>query len=223
MVLLHGLEHDRIPPVVSTDGDALADVRAHQRSLRVLADTLRTSGFAAVPARVGGGERLHRFERESTGGKVIIDVLAPEGLGPKTDLTTVPPGRTIEVPGGRQALNRSEPVRVRHLERSAAMLRPNLLGAIVGKATACRLPHGDTDRHYRDLAFLLSLVEDAAPLAAEVHSKKPGARKDRSRLAGAADLLDEQYAWAWALLADEADRAQGRDVFAQLLTAPARH
>ena len=29
-----------------------------------------------------------------------IDVLAPEGLGDCTDLTTTPPGRTLQVPGG---------------------------------------------------------------------------------------------------------------------------
>lgn len=42
------------------------------------------------------------------------DVLAPEGHGPRADLTTTPPGRTLEVPGGTQALIRTEliPVRV---------------------------------------------------------------------------------------------------------------
>lgn len=35
---------------------------------------------------------------------VSIDVLAPEGLGSRTDLTTTPPGRTLQVPGGTQAL-----------------------------------------------------------------------------------------------------------------------
>jgi hypothetical protein len=33
-----------------------------------------------------------------------VDILAPAGLWPKPDLTTTPPGRTIEVFGGKNAL-----------------------------------------------------------------------------------------------------------------------
>ena len=42
---------------------------------------------------------------------LAIDVLAPEGVGARADLSTEAPGRTIEVPGGTQAL---QPRRRRH-------------------------------------------------------------------------------------------------------------
>ena len=48
----------------------------------------------------------HRFRR----GAASIDVLAPEGLGERTDLTITPPGHTLQVPGGTQALQRAERV-----------------------------------------------------------------------------------------------------------------
>jgi len=43
---------------------------------------------------------------------VIIDLLAPEGVGEHADLTTTAPGRTLQVPGGTQALSRTELVTV---------------------------------------------------------------------------------------------------------------
>src|SRR6266568_5172900 len=58
----------------------------------------------ASPDQIG-----HRFIRPATGGpgKVAFDVLGPEGLGPRASLVTVPPNRTIQVPGSVQALRRS--------------------------------------------------------------------------------------------------------------------
>lgn len=74
----------------------------------------------------------HRYQR----GGVSVDVLAPEGLGPRTDLTTTPPDRTLQVPGGTQALDRTEFVPVVFGDRQGLVARPSLLGAIVGKAVA---------------------------------------------------------------------------------------
>jgi hypothetical protein len=36
MVLLHALEHGQTPPVVSQDGDMLADIRAEQAALKAI-------------------------------------------------------------------------------------------------------------------------------------------------------------------------------------------
>jgi hypothetical protein len=91
--------------------------------------------------------------------QLAVDVLAPEGVGERADLTTTKPGRTLEVPGGSQALERTERIAILHEGREGSVSRPTLHGAIVGKAAACGLP-GDPARHLRDLAFLCSLVED---------------------------------------------------------------
>ena len=40
----------------------------------------------------------HRYVRRGTMRPVTVDVLAPEGLGPRADLTTTRPGRTILTP-----------------------------------------------------------------------------------------------------------------------------
>lgn len=216
MVLLHAIEHDRMPPVISTDGDALADVRAKQASLRLLSEWLVANGFTAIRAPGVRGQRTHRFEREGELGPVVIDLLAPEGLGQKADLTTIHPGRTIAVPGGSQALTRTEFVDVEHNGRVATLGRPNLLGAIIAKAAACALPRGNGDRHYRDLAFLLTLVDDVAPMADELAALRPTA-SDRRRLAGAADLLAPAHRWAWDLIPDDVERSYGRSVFERLL------
>lgn len=133
----------------------------------------------------------------------MIDVLAPEGLGERADLTTSPPGRTIEVPGGTQALNRTEHVRVMHEGRSGTIPRPTLLAAIVGKSAATALPNAE--RHYRDLALLCALVEDPFAMAEQMTSK------DRHRLR-LADALLEPSCPAW-LLVPASRRAAGQIAF----------
>ena len=74
----------------------------------------------------------HRYRR----GDGSIDVLAPDGLGSRANLTTSRPGRTLQVPGGPQALQRVEHVDVRYHDRTGIVPRPSLLGAIIGKSCA---------------------------------------------------------------------------------------
>lgn len=120
---------------------------------------------------------------------MVIDVLAPDHVGERASLVTSPPGRTLEVPGGTQALQRTELVGVVHEGRVATVPRPSLLGSIVGKAAACGLP-GNNSRHLRDLALLLSLVSDPFDLSEQV------TKSDRRylRLSAALEELDHE-AW----------------------------
>jgi hypothetical protein len=155
MVLLHALERGQVPPQISQDGDVVADIRTDQSALQNVVQALIGYGFALEAITTDG--RAHRYVRPAEPKPVVVDVLAPEGLGAKTDLTTTPPGRTIEVPAGTQALQRTELVEVRHEGRAALVPRPSLLGAIVIKGRACALP-GDSSRHERDLALLCSFA-----------------------------------------------------------------
>jgi hypothetical protein len=134
----------------------LVDIRADPTALRQVVDFFTARVFEPDPGPDG---LLHRFKRQLDADFIVVDILAPDNLGPRADLTTSPPGRTLEVPGGTQALNRVERVRVTAADRTGEIPRPNLLAAILGKEAAAHLP-GDPDRHQQDLAFLLSMLPD---------------------------------------------------------------
>lgn len=107
MVALHAIERGRAPIRSSADLDALVDLRAVAHGIRRLSELLVETGFELTTITPDG--RGHRFAK----GSVAVDVLAPDGLGARADLTTIPPARTIAVPGGTQALRRTELVEVR--------------------------------------------------------------------------------------------------------------
>ena len=45
MVLLHAVEHGRVPPQISQDGDLIADVRSEQGAITAVVDLLTGKGF----------------------------------------------------------------------------------------------------------------------------------------------------------------------------------
>jgi hypothetical protein len=122
-------------------------------------------------------------------GPVVIDVLVPSGLGRRTNTTTVG-GRAFAAPGVAQALSRTELVPFVYKERQAWVPRPNLLGALVSKATAAKADPVRPDRHLVDLTFLLSLVDDPFELRSQIQ------KADRKRLNAVADVLPADHA-AW--------------------------
>lgn len=209
MVLLHGLEHERNPPAASLDLDVLADVISDQRSLRMLVAALGELGFE--PAGVSPEGKTHRYKRDDPTGNLVVDLLAPDNLGLRADLTTTPPGTTLEVPGGRQAVQRSESISVQLGDRVGTIHRPSLLGAIVGKAAALGIPTSPKEKHYRDLAFLLSLPVDPFGIKQQLTN---GDRK-RLRLASALLAADHQ---AWRALEDAEARADGQAMY-RILTS----
>lgn len=204
MVLLHAVENGQVPPQVSQDGDVVADVRAVPGALTEVVAALEHGGFTLQGISADG--LAHRYVRSADPRPVVIDVLAPEGVGERADLTTTPPGRTIEVPGGTQALSRTERIAVAHEGRTGTIPRPTLLAAIVGKAAATAL--ASPDRHYRDLALLCALVGDPFDLVDQL------TRKDRQRLRLASRLLDDAHP-AWPLL-PPAIRSAGQIAFGVL-------
>lgn len=109
----------------------------------------------------------HRFVRAG----LIIDVLAPDGIKPPPTLDGTQ--KAVGIPGGSQALNRSEEVHVGVGGRSFVLRRPTLLGAILIKARSLMV-HADADAQREDLLRLLSLVEDPRAMAADL---KGGERK----------------------------------------------
>ncbi len=195
MVFLHAIEHGATPPRISTDLDVLVNARIVTGGVAGFVTAIERRGFSLEGTSPEG--LAHRYRRNG----VSIDVLAPEGLGPRTNLTTTPPGRTLQVPGGTQALTRTELLPIHTTASRGHVPRPALLGAIVAKSLAVDVD--DTpDAQRLDLAFLLSLVEEPLDLATQMTPK------DRRRLRARTELADPQQA-VWQLLApNQRDRAR---------------
>jgi hypothetical protein len=120
---------------------------------------LRREGFALLGPDLDG--YAHRYERDD----LIVDVLAPDGLrGPPKLGHGL---NAVGVPGGSQALARSETVTVILGTRSFDLRRPTLLGAVLIKARALTV-HSDPATQREDLLRLLALIEDPRAMAADL-------------------------------------------------------
>ena len=138
--------------------------------------------------------RSHRFRR----GDAVVDVLAPDGAGARASLLTIPPGRTIAVAGGTQALERSRHVPVLLEGREFELPCPSVLGAILIKVRAVDVAE-DPDKHRRDLALLLTMVNDPRSLREELRKTERGWLRRRR------ELLDSRHpAWRTTPRAEEA-------------------
>ena len=194
MVMLHAAENQAAPLRVSRDLDIVVNARVVTGALRKMAANLKQAGFELDGVSADG--IAHRYVR----GQASIDLLAPEGLGRRADLTTTPPGRTVQVPGGTQALDRTERVPVVHGGREGSVPRPSLLGAIVVKAAAISVDDVPRAQEH-DLALLLSMIDDPGELIPDM------TRKDRKRLRAAGLENPDHPVWD-ALDPDVADRAR---------------
>ena len=208
MVLLHGLENDRVPPRVSEDLDLVVDVRVRPPVLKAMVAALEGLGFEDAGVSLDGV--AHRFVRD----RVSVDVLAPDGVGRRADLRTTAGGVTVEVGGGTFALERSGDVAVRVGHRRGSIPRPDLAGAILIKAVAAKRDRKrGPDRHLRDLAFLLSVAGDPLGLRDEL-----GAANCR-RVKGVAQLHDRDHE-AWRVIEDPQTRTDGQATFALVCAGP---
>jgi hypothetical protein len=129
-------------------------------------------------------------------GQVKFDVLAPDNVGQRADLTTSPPARTVSAPGTRYALDTAEAIEIVLRGRSGHVLRPSLTAALLAKAAATTIPvRENPDRDWRDAAFLLTLVADPIDTAAEL------TKGQKRRLRTIRPLLDEDHP-AWRQLGE---------------------
>lgn len=171
MVQLHGLQHDDDPrPTVDIDvlGNSRKRPAMTGRMARILIDR---GGEVAMPPR--SDKKLgYRFEVDGE----VVEILGPDGLA--ADPETVDGLTTFQVPGGTQALGRTETVLV-SLDGAPPrkLRRPNLLGAILIKARVVAKERPDKfDSDRQDLIRLLSYVEDPRGLA-----EQAGLRRSEKR------------------------------------------
>ncbi|GAB6900737.1 hypothetical protein JCM9957A_38270 [Kineosporia succinea] len=177
-------------PRTSDDLDVLSNIYLHRDAVVRCARTVRSLGFEVEEMHTSG----HRF----TKGRLVIDVLAPDHPPKQSDLRTAGPRTTIEVPGGTQALQRTEFVSVEHNGREALVPIPSLLGALLLKADATRLPA--PERHLMDVAFLASLIDDPLKLRTQLTGSDPRRLRTADR-----QLADEEHR-AWRSLARDTQR-----------------
>ena len=202
MVMLHEHEAGRATRPATADADAVVDARGATRATRTMARLLQAQGWELDTGHVDVDGHGYKFVRDG----LEFDVIAPEGMGGRADLTTVPPLRAPQLAGTRQALDRTQRVAVTFDGRISALPRPSLLGALVVKASAAAGDHiRGPQRHLEDLARLYRLVTDPAALT-------PTA-KDRKRLRDTAEPT-------WEVLDDPGERAAARAARRLLTTTP---
>jgi hypothetical protein len=137
----------------TTDIDILSDAR--QRPSGTEWVTQRLSTLGATRHEIGGfdAEKGFRFEVDGQ----VVDVLAPDGLArpARTDRQF----QTIQIPGGSQALARTETVVIVIDSRHVALRRPTLIAAILLKARSLQV-HSRPEDQRQDLITLLGLMTD---------------------------------------------------------------
>ena len=166
MVQLHAFEHAASPRPTS-DIDLLGDTRARPSVTEHLGQAIDELGGELVEPPSTDPKLGQRFEIDGQ----TIDVLGPDGL--KASPHTLGKQVTVQIPGGTQALHRSESVEVSvDGDPPFRVLRPSLLGAILLKARALRV-HSRPEDQREDLALLLSFVADPSALASELRGSEP--------------------------------------------------
>jgi predicted nucleotidyltransferase len=177
MVIVHAARYEISRPVRTGDTDVLVDIRSVD--IREVAQWLLREGFELEGVSAEGIG--HRFFR----GEVKIDLLSIDHSGKSANRTTVPPARTIEVPGGRQAINRTVEATIHIGNETGTIPIPDWIGAILLKARAAVSLPQERQKHLRDLALLLGLPADL-PRHVETITKR-----ERKRLREGIELITE--------------------------------
>lgn len=197
MVHVHALSARVDAQRPTRDVDLLLDIGVAQ--IGEVAGPLQALGF-----RPHDGAPLHRFTR----GSDVIDVMVARSTRARWGRRPV-----FAAPGAAQALARRRACLLQGEHRTAEILIPDPLGAVVVKAAAFRADHRDRGRHLEDVAVLLASSGGRRRLAPERLS-----RTDKQHLRPAMDeLVDAEHA-AWSVLAPD-DRIIGRRALAALTEA----
>jgi len=159
MVQLHAFERGA-GSRPTADIDVLGDSRRRPPETARIAKILIERGGEMTVPPVSDENLGYRFEVEGE----VVEVVGSEGV--RRDPTTLGKYTTFQVPGGSQALSRTEVVRV-SLDGSppVELRRPNLLGAILIKARAVAERRDRLDSDRQDLIRLLNFVHDPRALA----------------------------------------------------------
>lgn len=167
MVQLWCWERGSQPNRPTDDGDAVLDIRARPRIMKEFTRALVECGFEP------DGETWEGHQHRWTDGVGQIDILLPEGIGPRADRKGVRGGSTLETPGAQNVLHRAEPMAVMLGSELATIQRPTLQGALLAKAFAFGVINDPyRRRHLDDLATLSGLIRISDQVGAGLNRKE---------------------------------------------------
>lgn len=191
MVQLYAFEHQS-DSRLTDDIDVLGDSRQRPSVTTRIAESLQRRGGKMTMPPTSNENLGYQFDFDGQ----IVEVLGPDGV--KQDPKTIGKYSTFKIPGGTQALNRSEAVMVSLGGKDAVVVRrPSLLGAILLKARVVakeRKDKFDSDR--QDLVLLLTFVEDPRKLASEdglKDSEKRWLRKIEDKIGFASSPISDLF------------------------------
>lgn len=168
MVHLYGVQAGMTDIRPTRDIDVLAQARP-PTAIQQIARVLEEDGFRLEMPDADG--YAYRYVR----GDLTVDVPSPDGIKPPPKLTGAL--NAVSIPGGTQALTRSELVEVKVDGRTIQVRRPTLLGAILIKARSL-MSHADPEAQREDLIRLLALIEDPRTMAGELKKSERGWLRD---------------------------------------------
>lgn len=152
-VFLHAVERGAPSVRATKDADMALDIRAFPTMLHDFTELLVRLGFESA------GESLEGYQHRWTRGEAVIDVLIPRHLGERAEKRRgVTGGTTIAAPASQQALDRSETVEVQAGSASGRVIRPTILGSLIGKAALTIINDPRRQRHIDDFLTLASVV-----------------------------------------------------------------
>jgi hypothetical protein len=187
----HADEHEAGTPTrpATADADAVVDARGATGATRAMATLLQAQGWELDTDHVDVDGHGYKFVRDG----LEFDLIAPEGMGARADLTTVPPLRAPQLAGTRQALDRTF-ARRRRPRRSHLGASPSQPAGRAGSQVLCRgrRPRSGTTAPPRGSGAPVPTRhrsrgvdhERQGPQAAARHSRALLGSAERSRRAG---------------------------------------
>jgi hypothetical protein len=171
MVQLWCWDRGSEPTRPTDDGDAVLDIRARPTIMADFTQALVDCGFEP------DGETWHSHQHRWVDGQGQIDILLPEGIGPRARRRGVRGGTTLETPGAQNILDRAEPFEVSIDGQRSTIFRPTLQGALIAKSYAFGVVLDPLRRrHLEDLATLANLVRASDRIGEGLN------RKERNKL-----------------------------------------
>jgi hypothetical protein len=207
MVQLHAIRNDVGSIRPTTDIDALLHLETGAVSKAAFVGKLGTLRYRLQDQVQPGMQELHYVRDGSMVDVMVADHVAPRVMAERG-------GRnTFQVPGGTQALKRTELATITPPTGAPFTLSvPNLIGALMLKSAAYTGDSRDRGRHLGDSVVLLACITDPRALAGTF------AGSDRSRISTLAKALKDKNSEHWLAL-DPAPRDRARRVLGILAAA----
>lgn len=202
MAQLHAI-HGGIDALRPTnDVDIVLHVETTRGVASEAARALESIGYVFSPSIDERNNVAHRFTRAESrvdlvaSASDVVDVLVADHAAPRV-VEKLRGKDMMAIEGGTQALRRTINARLQITpDRTTTVSVPSPFGALILKAAAYQTDSRDRERHLRDAALLLAVIEDPYAL------REQFAGSDKSRLTAIARALhDGNRAWR-ALPAD---------------------